>query len=164
MHTDACTSKLHSWVVEYCQSLCQHISTNVDALSHSNPTSAFLLFFFYPIPTTCGLSHGKYACKNTSPSEKEKVYVESNNKHKRLPNRIFLSPESLDSLCWVERFLCPFMPSRHDLIHLVGRHACVCCEIGFASSVCVSMEWHALCVFHNHGWENVSNDMEHKVY
>lgn len=54
------------------------------------------------------------------------------------------------------------MPSRHDLINLVGKCAFVCCEMRFASTFSVSMEWHALCVFHNHGWESISNDMEDK--
>lgn len=35
-----------------------------------------------------------------------------------------------------------FIPSRHDLIHLVGRCARVCCESGLASLASVSLERH----------------------
>lgn len=48
------------------------------------------------------------------------------------------------------------MPSRHDLIHLVAKCTRVCCEIGFAASVSVSIDWHV----YNHAWENFSNDIK----
>lgn len=54
------------------------------------------------------------------------------------------------------------MPSRHDMIHLVGKRASVCCETGFASYIDVSIEWHALCVHRNHDWVNITSDMEHR--
>lgn len=158
------TAKLHSWIVEYWQSLCQHLSTNADDLSQSTPTTAFLSFIFNPIPTTCRLSHGNYACKNTSPLEKGKKKIMSHVMWNLIINtkgcltEYFYLLSQLNNESW-EIFM-PFYALRTRL----GRRVCVCCEIEFVSSVSVSREWHALCVFHNHGWENVSNDMEHKVY
>lgn len=44
-----------------------------------------------------------------------------------------------------------FLPSRYDLIHLVGRHASL---VKFGMST-MSMQWHALSVIHNDGRDRV---------